>query len=622
MKRLSLALLVCLITTALALPPATQAVNGAPPQAWVEPLLPFQTRTLNFNISYQAQAESGSAPLAYVELWYRYSVDTCEYTPWTFYARDATCVGQDDCGATFAFTAPRQALYDFIVVAYGQDSLVEDQDWDEEDDWTYVDLSDPVIGWPPNPAPGAVVSGEIEVGTYFNDSWGLAGVVIWDETYDSFKEVWTGFPSCWEFDGPQARPDAREGKAFRKESRRPPVALGPSVGKGVQALGSTGLPAGVYSTQWDTTIVPDGPVEVCFYAEDYGWGDDGGEFWDGNWTMRCVTVIVNNYTAREPQVLSATAVGAPSGLAAEATSWTVTFVGTAPPPAPGPVLPATRRHGAREAGPVSPGPPDSRSQPSLWVEAKVEGAGGFAQEAEGVPIGPDRYWTYSVTLPEGEHTASFRTRTDYGAVSDWVTLAFNPADLPSTNLTMLRQGHEGYVGAEDTYLSQWEPDTNFMWDKLLKVRSYGTKKALVRFDLSPLATLSPAQVDRAILVVWAETQTNPQGMTLKAYPVTTAWDAASANWIEAAAGMPWTLPGASAAPDDYLTEPMATASLAVGRWTVLDVTDVVKQWLDGSLPNNGLLLTGESPGAVRYSLGGSLHTQAGARPALLVESHP
>ncbi|MBC7224224.1 MAG: DNRLRE domain-containing protein, partial [Anaerolineae bacterium] len=150
----------------------------------------------------------------------------------------------------------------------------------------------------------------------------------------------------------------------------------------------------------------------------------------------------------------------------------------------------------------------------------------------------------------------------------------------------------------------------------------GAKKALLQFDLAPVATLSPAQVDRAVLVLWVDAQTNPQEMTLKAYPVTVAWDAATANWMEAAAGMPWTLPGASAAPDDYLTLPMASAPLQVGRWAVLDVTDIVKGWLGGTLPNHGLLLTGESPGAVRYSLGGSLHTQAGARPALLVESHP
>ncbi|MBC7225515.1 MAG: hypothetical protein H5T59_14775, partial [Anaerolineae bacterium] len=255
--------------------------------------MPFQVRTLNFNVSYEA--ESFDSPLAYVELWYRYSVDYCEYTSWTFYARDATCAGQYDCGATFAFAAPVQAIYDFIVLAYDQDGFVEDQDWDDEDDWTFVDLSDPVIGWPPNPAPGAVLSGEVEVGTYFNDSWGLVGAAIWDDTYGSFGEEWAGFPPCGgdDEDGPQARPDAREGKALRKEGRRPPVALGPAGGKGVQALGSTGLPAGVYSTWWDTTRVPDGPVDICFYAEDYGWDiEDGGEFWEGNWTMRCMTVIV------------------------------------------------------------------------------------------------------------------------------------------------------------------------------------------------------------------------------------------------------------------------------------------------------------------------------------------
>jgi len=619
MKRVSLTLTVLLLAAALALPPAASA-DGTPPEAWVKPLMPVQYRVPNFNISYEAK--SYDDPLAYVELWYRYSVDLCTYTPWTFHARDWTCAGEYDCGATFAFTAPVQAYYEVIMLAYDQGGRVEDQDWNDEDDWVYVDFSNPIIGWPPNPAPGAVVKGTITVGTYFNDSWALVGAAIWDETWGSFFKVWTGWPPCEEdWDAPPFQPDEQQPQAKPealgpKEKVNPRMAgrlCGTPPAGGVQALGSAGLPAGTYSTLWDTTTVPDGPVEICFYAEDYG--DDNGEFWGGNYTYRCMTVIVNNYTALEPQLLSATATGAASGSAAGTSAWTVTFLGVAPPPAGGNDF---------EVGPDRKAPekrsPASLNGVSLGVEVKVEGAGGFVQTGR-VGIAPDRRWTYSLSLPEGDYTAYFRTRTDYGAVSAWVPFAFNSAHLPA-RLTLLAQGYDGYTGARDTYINQWQPASNFYLQKLFKVRSFAAKKGLSQFDLAPLAGIQAGQVARAALVFWVDGQTNPQPMTLWAYPLIQAWDPATVNWQFAAPGVPWTLPGAGASPDDYLTEPSASTDLVVGRWAILDVTDFVKGWLGGTLPQNGVLLMGSSAGAVRYTLATSAPTQPGYHPILLVEWNP
>lgn len=619
MKRVSVTLLVLMLATALALPPAAaDNGDGEPPEAWVQPLMPVQYRVPTFNIQYQA--ESYDAPLAYVELWYRYSEDLCAFTPWTFYARDWTCAGQYDCGATFNFVPPRQAYYEVIMLAYDQDGQVEDQDWDDEDDWVFVDYSDPIIGWPPNPAPGAVVKGTINVGTYFNDSWALVAAAIWDNTYGSFFKDWTGWPPCWgDFEAPpsllEREPQIGPQALGPKEKVNPRVIGCPS--GAVTALGSAGLPAGTYSTLWDTTTVPDGPVEICFYAEDYGL--DSGEYWEGNYSQRCMTVIVNNYTALEPQLLSATATGGAGALGAEASSWTVNFLGVAPPPGEGTMPPISGPDRKAPKAPEKRGP-TSLNGVSLGVEIKVEGPGGFIQTGRAA-IAPDRRWTFSLALPEGDYTAYFRTRTDYGAVSAWVPFAFNPARLPK-RLTLLTQGYDGYIGAQETFLNQWEPNTNFYLQKLLKVRSFGAKKGLSRFDLAPLAGIGAGQVARAALVFWVDGQTNPQPLTLQAYPLTVAWNAAAANWQWAAVGVPWTLPGAGASPDDYLTEPSASTDLVVGRWAILDVTAFVQGWLGGTLPNNGVLLTGASSGAVRYTLATSTHTQRGYHPILLVEWNP
>jgi len=614
MKRLSLLTLFVLLVslTAVALPASAlpAAANGSAPSSYITPPLPNQFRQPSFNVGYDA-LNAGSDPLAYVELWYRYSLDNCDYTEWTFWARDWTCAGGYHCGATFAFTASAQGTYEFYTKAYSQGGYDEDKtSWD---DWTWVDYSNPIIGWPPNPADGAVVSGVINVGTYFNDSYLLTAVSIWDDTWHSFYAFAGWLPYCYGPPAPALGPEgaaprlkagkalapptqARKGAPSRLEGDRQAL-------NGPSTLSTIGLPAGTYWLPWDTTTVPDGPVEICFYAEDWGYPNnpaDQGWWYYGNYTLKCITVIVNNGTAKVPQLLSATASGG-----AAASEMQVSFVGLAPPP-------------EEENNEVT----SSKLPTTLWVEVKVEGIGGFAAESEGVPIGPDRRWTYSLTLPDDAwYQASFRTRTDYGAVSPWITLDFNPAGLPA-NLTMLTQGYDGYVGAAETYLNLWDPAKNSGWEKLLKVRSYDVKKGLARFDLAPLAGVSGDQVARAGLVLWTEAQTNPQPLDLHVYPVTAAWDAFSATWLEAAAGMPWTLPGAGAVPDDYLLEPTVAATLRSGDWAVLDVTDFVKGWLDGTLPDQGFLLTGTSQGAVRFTLGMSAHTQTGYRPTLFVEWSP
>lgn len=626
MKRLSLFTLILLLASCLALPsPALGNVGG--PTSYITPSLPDQVRQPSFNVGYSA-TNAGSDPLGYVELWYRYTTDLCTYTPWTLWARDYSCAGGYHCGATFAFTAPSQGRYEFYTKAYGQSGSPEAKSTADDD--TLVDYSDPIIGWPTNPADGAVVSGTVNVGTYFNDSWGLEAIMVYAL---GTPQIWIWTPPCAPAaTSAQALPSLPSWVRFNLKGRPPqqsaPKVHGTTLARpgqhpqpgDVSLLGMAGLPGGTYSFLWDTAIAPDGPAPIWFWAKDLA----------GNEAMTAITVVVNNGTARVPQLLGATATAA-AATSTSSSDRQVTFVGLAPPPT-SPVggqcaLCHARPQTGKRLPPSHPGRwgaptlSEDVSGVTLWVEAMVEGAGGFAQEAEGISIGPDYRWAYSLPLPEGDYVASFRTRASNGAFSPWMTFAFNPANLPA-NLTLLTQGYDGYTGAADTFLNLWEPAANFGWEKLLKVRSYDAKKGLVRFDLAPVDGVSAGQVTRAALVLWTEGQTNPQPMELRAYPAMAAWDALSATWLEAAAGVPWTLPGASAVPDDHLLEPTATALLSPSTWAMLDATDFVKGWLDGSLPNEGFLLVGMSQGAVRYTLGTSLHTQPGFRPILVVEWNP
>ena len=189
MKRSSLLPLVLVLTLLLVLPARALGVGG--PSSYITPTLPLQIRQPSFSVSYHAEGGYSNSispalnsipvvPLAYVELWYRSSVDLCTYTPWTLWALDASCAGQTSCNATFAFTAPSQGRYEFYTKAYDQSSGVESKS--SADGSTLVDYSDPLIGGT-YPLDGAVVSGVVNLGAYFNDSWGLGHVGIWETCY-------------------------------------------------------------------------------------------------------------------------------------------------------------------------------------------------------------------------------------------------------------------------------------------------------------------------------------------------------------------------------------------------------------------------------------------------------
>ncbi|NLE76583.1 MAG: hypothetical protein GX605_07510, partial [Chloroflexi bacterium] len=298
MKLFRLCLLIALL--GLLLPVATSAY--APPQSSVSTPSPTLQRQASFLLSYTASSD-GRSPLAFVELWVRTSTPGfCGPADWALALVDAACTGEHDCSQQFSFTAPGQGVYQFKSIIQQQNGERERKD-SPDSDWVQVDYAPPTVG-ETNPRDGAVVYGTINVGAYFGDSFGLVGVWIGDETYYSFNREWLWTPSC---------------------------AAPPAGGEEATALGQTGLPSGVYSTQWDTTQAPDGPVQLAFTARDVTaarassgrvglpMSEDRPDL--TGVTVKTITVIVNNGSARQPKVLSAVNQGGQ-----------VTFQGLVPPP--------------------------------------------------------------------------------------------------------------------------------------------------------------------------------------------------------------------------------------------------------------------------------------------------
>jgi hypothetical protein len=114
-----------------------------------------------------------------------------------------------------------------------------------------------------------------------------------------------------------------------------------------------------------------------------------------------------------------------------------------------------------------------------------------------------------------------------------------------------------------------------------------TRHAYARFDLEPLASLPPGTpVGRAVLRAWVGAVPVPGSIDV--HPALQPWDEGTLTWNTAAALGPAIASVAIAADDrlDYVT---------------VDVTDLVQDWLDGALPNQGLALVPGS-GGVRVDL--------------------
>ena len=173
----------------------------------------------------------------------------------------------------------------------------------------------------------------------------------------------------------------------------------------------------------------------------------------------------------------------------------------------------------------------------------------------------------------------------------------------------------------DTYFSQWYPYHQFGQDDRLVVRSFSVSDAFVRFDLSDIPLGS--QIIEARLDLVALEASNANTLRLQVQRVNRPWEETQLNWEQAQDGVPWTDGGASAIPDDRLDTVFATYLLrTVPMQISLDVSSLVREWVQQGIPNHGLILHGESSGHVQYEFGSREQADDHLRPRLVVKFIP
>ena len=168
----------------------------------------------------------------------------------------------------------------------------------------------------------------------------------------------------------------------------------------------------------------------------------------------------------------------------------------------------------------------------------------------------------------------------------------------------------------DTTIHSWHPTTNYATECTLLLRSLDTSAAMLKFDLSSVPPAEGMVVAQALLKVYVNTRSNNLPMWVQACAVKRPWVAAEATWVNADASTEWELPGCNGSTDRE-TDCCDVAEFSkASAWIAVDATDIVRSWLGGGLPNNGIVLKSLPGGSVDYVLAGSDYWRASLRPKL------
>jgi hypothetical protein len=187
-----------------------------------------------------------------------------------------------------------------------------------------------------------------------------------------------------------------------------------------------------------------------------------------------------------------------------------------------------------------------------------------------------------------------------------------PGDITFNTVTLLP--------IEDTAINAWLPTSNYAASWMLNLRSDGVSSLLFKFDLTSIPFPRNAAVAQATLKLYTKTRSNASSMPAYAAAVNRPWVAGQANWTKADSATAWTAPGCSGIPDDWSgTGSTPTEINETEAWFDLDATQMVREWLNGSRANNGLIVKSASFGSsVGYDVVSANNGDQALRPKLQI----
>lgn len=172
--------------------------------------------------------------------------------------------------------------------------------------------------------------------------------------------------------------------------------------------------------------------------------------------------------------------------------------------------------------------------------------------------------------------------------------------------------------SEDTWINQWRPTTNYGRTNLM-LRSANVASALIKFPLDAIPYPLDVAVAQATLKLYVIGSTNYNPIWAYAYGVNRPWNANEATWVQATALDAWARSGCDAVPEDRSGDASPEVGIFMAETYIsLDVTEIVRAWLNGTAPNNGILVKASSGTSVEWELASADHANPAFRPQLQV----
>lgn len=175
-----------------------------------------------------------------------------------------------------------------------------------------------------------------------------------------------------------------------------------------------------------------------------------------------------------------------------------------------------------------------------------------------------------------------------------------------------------YLGVADTYISLYEPTTNFGDYSTMRIHpvSSGRERGLIKFDISIIP--SSAVVLQATLYLYAWYWSYSFPIDVCAYRVMKHWNEREATWERATATESWHTPGCNNSGYDY--DPTSAVCTTVSnnrQYYAWDVTQWAQLWVANPLSNEGVLLVGNGL-SVQYQFRTSEIEATDLRPYFVV----
>lgn len=223
-------------------------------------------------------------------------------------------------------------------------------------------------------------------------------------------------------------------------------------------------------------------------------------------------------------------------------------------------------------------------------------------------------WTWTAT-PTFTSTA---TNTPTVTATPTHTQTFTPSPTPTATPTwvVLQQGRNGYDGARDTYISSSSQTASFGDAAELVVRP-GTQSVLLRFDLTSIP--QNAIVEKGYLMLRTR-HSGSRGLSVDIYRVLRPWEEMEATWRQAAAAIPWGVPGCNQPGVDREASRLRTVTLdTTSTWHVFPLVRIVTDWIRRPQQNQGILLVGRGEVDTGYAFYSSQDWAWDWRPKLVVQ---